>query len=102
MSFDNDIIMPKLVEKKIINYYKSKIKQQELSKNIIIEEQINNNNVTINKWYTLFINNIKTLLINYYGFIILLFSIFLLLYLRYKEINRKKKYINKIIKKYRE
>ena len=102
MSFDNDIIMPKLVEKKIINYYKSKIKQQELSKNIIIEEQINNNNVTINKWYTLFINNIKTLLINYYGFIILLFSIFLLLYLRYKEINKKKKFLNKIIKKYRE
>ena len=101
MSFDNDIIMPKLVEKKIINYYKSKIKQHELSKNIIIEEQTNNN-VTINKWYTLFINNIKSLLINYYGFIILLFSIFLLLYLRYKEINKKKKFLNKIIKKYRE
>ena len=101
MSFDNDIIMPKLVEKKIINYYKSKIKQQELSKNIIIEEQINNN-VIINKWYNLFINNIKSLLINYYGFIILLFSIFLLLYLRYKEINKKKKFLNKIIKKYRE
>ena len=101
MSFDNDIIMPKLVEKKIINYYKSKIKQQELSKNNIIEDQTNNN-VTINNWYTLFINNIKSLLINYYGFIILLFSIFLLLYLRYKEINKKKKFINKIIKKYRE
>ena len=101
MSFDNDIIMPKLVEKKIINYYKSKIKQQELSKNNIIEEQTNNN-VTINKWYNIFINNIKSLLIDYYGFIILLFSIFLLLYLRYKEINKKKKFLNKIIKKYRE
>ena len=97
MNFDNDITMPKLVDKKIINYYKSKLKQQELAKNIT-NEQIIKQDINISKWYNILIINGKTILINYYGFILLSFMIFILLYLRYKEVYRKKRYFNKIVK----
>jgi predicted PurR-regulated permease PerM len=100
MNFDNDVIMPKLIDKKIINYYKSKIKQQELLKTINNEKQIINQETFISKCCKILIDNTKSVLINYYGFILLILTISILLYLRYKEVNKKKKYINKIIKKY--
>jgi hypothetical protein len=91
MNFDNNII-PKLVDKKIINYYKSKLKQEPI---IVIQEE-----TIITKLYKILTNNTKSIIINYYGFIVLIIAIFILLWLRYKEVNKKKKYINKIIKKY--
>jgi len=91
MNFDNNII-PKLVDKKIINYYKSKLKQEPI---IVIQED-----TMITKFCKTLTNNTKLIIINYYGFIILIIAIFILLFVRYKEVYKKKKYINKIIKKY--
>jgi hypothetical protein len=91
MNFDNNII-PKLVDKKIINYYKSKLKQEPI---IVIQEE-----TMITKFCKTLTNNTKLIIINYYGFIILIIAIFILLFVRYKEVYKKKKYINKIIKKY--
>jgi hypothetical protein len=91
MNFDNNII-PKLVDKKIINYYKSKLKQEPI---IVIQEE-----TMITKFCKTLTNNTNSIIINYYGFIILIIAIFILLFVRYKEVYKKKKYINKIIKKY--
>jgi hypothetical protein len=91
MNFDNNII-PKLVDKKIINYYKSKLKQEPI---IVIHEE-----TIITKLCKILTKNTKSIILNYYGFIVLIIALFILLWLRYKDVNKKKKYINKMIKKY--
>ena len=101
MSFDNNYNIPSLVDKKIINYYKNKIKQNTLSKNNIQEDLIQPDSNT-SKIYNNLLTNAKCIITNYYGFLLLFFSITVLLYLRYKDVNKRKKYINKIKKIYKD
>ena len=95
MTFDNNNKPLKLVDPNIINYYKEKIKKQEIMNNIKNEEIIDN---TI-KWYQCYLDSIKIFIKNYYGFILLFFIISILLYYRYNEANKKKKIIKKMLKK---
>ena len=95
MSFDNNKPL-KLVDKNIINYYKQKIKEQEIIKNIKNEEIVIINPI---KWYQCYLDTIKIFFKQYYGFILLFIIISILLFIRYNEVNKKKKKIKKMLKK---
>jgi len=85
MSFNN--ARPNLVENKILKHYTNKFLKKEVT--------FNNNYYFYEKFKDIlfiFLFFIK----NNYGFFILIFSILLLLYIRYIEVNKKKE----ILKKY--
>jgi hypothetical protein len=70
---------PRLIDSKLISYFKNyKANRPKTSTEI------------------LFIN-IKTFIIKNYGFLLLICLLIILLYIRYIEVNRRKKYIRKLI-----
>jgi hypothetical protein len=80
---------PKLVESKIIQKYLNKFKEQ----NDIIEQNTIDSNIKNNYIY----DYLCTIFQRYYGFIILLFLILLLLYIRYLEVCKKKNLLKHLI-----
>ena len=95
MSFDTNNKPLKLVDKNIINYYKQKIKEQDMINNIKNEEII----VTPIKWYQSYLDTIKLFISQYYGFILLFIIFSILLYMRYNDVNKRKKTLKKMLKK---
>ena len=79
MSFDSNIAKPKLIEKKIVKFFKTK--------NIQKEPEINVNTGDSN----FLVNYIKEFMIKNYGFVILFGLVTLLLYIRYLEVAKRKK-----------
>jgi hypothetical protein len=75
----NDDIEPKLIDKKLILYFRDYKNNRPKSSSEMI-----------------FIN-FKNFIKKNYGFILLLLLLVILLYVRYVEVNKKKKYIKKLI-----
>ena len=87
----NDKI-PKLVDKKIKNYFINKIKLD----NINVQSNFN----IIQIWYDFFKKIIINFIKEYYGFVLLLSLIIILLYIRYIDVNKRKEKIRTIIYNY--
>ena len=79
MIFYSNNTKPNLVEPKIFNYYNKK--------NKLLINNNNNNNFNNLKFYLL---NIWNFIKSNYGFFIFFLLIFILLYVRYIEVNKKK------------
>ena len=75
----NDEMEPKLIDKKLILYFRDYKNNRPKSSTEII------------------FDNIKTFIKKNYGFILLLVLLLVLLYVRYVEVNKRKKYIKKLI-----
>ena len=88
---NNDKI-PKLVDKKIKNYFINKIKLD----NINVQSNFN----IIQIWYDFFKKIIINFIKEYYGFVLLLSLIIILLYIRYIDVNKRKEKIRTIIYNY--
>ena len=91
MSFDIYSNKPKLVDSKLIKYYNEKNKVVEVKEPEVvpvIEEETPQDKI---------LKYIKDFIIENYGFVILFTLILLLLYVRYIEVNKKKKKLKQII-----
>jgi hypothetical protein len=86
MSFDIYNKKPKLIEPKLLKYYNKKIKNEEIKQNII--------SISLYKkiW-----ENIWNYIKENYGFFLIITLIIILLYVRYIEVDKKKKKINNIL-----
>lgn len=97
LSYNNP---PKLVEKELKKFYVNKIKVNNLKQQIYNES----NEWTIINNLKYYLKNILNVIIEfikeYYGFVLLLTAIIILLYVRYIEIHKRKKKIKKILNKY--
>jgi hypothetical protein len=109
MSFNIYIKKPNLVDKRLIDFYINKIKEDKLKEEINQEniKQINNNHEIIScsnnikneiNWYDKYIEYVKMFIKENYGFVIITSLIIILLYVRYIEVKRRKK--NKLFKEY--
>ena len=92
---------PKLVEKQLKNYYINKIKLNNIKElKLLKENELKNSNYFIDYikiLYNYILNYIIEFIKEYYGFVLLFSLIIILLYIRYIEINNRKKKIKKII-----
>jgi hypothetical protein len=88
MSFQS-YYKPNLVEKKIIKYHNKK-------NNDIKDQEIFNNELKQNHWYNNYLVYISTFIKENYGFVLLFSLIIILLYVRYIEVNKRKKQIQKL------
>ena len=91
MSFDIYSNKPKLVDSKLIKYYNEKNKVVEVKEPEVvpvIKEETPQDKI---------LKYIKDFIIENYGFVILFTLILLLLYVRYIEVNKKKKKLKQII-----
>lgn len=91
MSFDIYSNKPKLVDSKLIKYYNEKNKVVEVKEPEVVpvvEEETPQDKI---------LKYIKDFIIENYGFVILFTLILLLLYVRYIEVNKKKKKLKQII-----
>lgn len=86
MSFDIYNKKPKLIEPKILRYYNEKIQ----NKNKIKQDEIITN-ANAEPWYKNTCGCIGSFIKNNYGFFLIVFLILLLLYVRYIEVNNRKK-----------
>jgi len=86
MSFDSDVSKPKLVEKKIVKFFKNKI-----------NTKTNISSNSTESYFTYFFNFIKDFAKENYGFVILITLITLLLYIRYIEVSNRKNIKKKLM-----
>jgi len=92
---------PKLVEKNLKQFYTNKLKLKK--KKFLAKQQIEENNTFIYKLKSLgyyIMNYLLEIIKEYYGFIILLSLMIILLYVRYIEINNRKKKLKKLLIQY--
>ncbi len=102
MSFDIYNKKPKLVEPKILRYYDEKIKikqnKERIKQNDLIKQQ-EESNIIPTPWYKKICLNSWEFIKDNYGFFIIISLIITLLYVRYVEVNNRKKKIKNIIDK---
>jgi hypothetical protein len=104
MSF-NSYRKPRLVEPKLSKYYINKVKEKELREKIAQEEIIKQNaelelaNQPAEPIYKHVINYIKNFIIENYGFVIMIFLLGILLWVRYIEVNKRKAQLKEVIEK---
>ena len=105
MSFDINNKKPKLVEPKILKYYNEKLRTKELKEKIkqdeIIKEQELANMPVIepDPWYKKMFASIWEFIKENYGFFLIITLISTLLYVRYIEVNSRKKKMKEAIDK---
>lgn len=99
MSFDIYNKKPKLIEPKIFNYYNEKNKAKELKETIKKQELAKIEMIDNEKWYKKLLENIWTFIKDNYGFFLMITLITLLLYVRYIEVNSRKKKMKEVIDK---
>ncbi len=103
MSFDNYNKKPRLIEPKLAKYYIEKTKQKELNEKIKKEELIKQEeiiaqqNIVPEPWYKLMLLSIWEFIKENYGFFLIVTLIIILLYVRYIEVNNRKKKMKHII-----
>lgn len=104
MSF-NSYRKPRLVEPKLSKYYidkikdkeqKSKIAQEEITKQQIEIELLNQPQEPFHKKVT---NYIYQFIIENYGFVIMIFLLAILLYVRYIEVTKRKAQLKEVVEK---
>ena len=105
MSFDIYNKKPKLVEPKIYKYYNKKIKTKELKEKIKQDEknkQIELENIPVilpDPWYKTMFGSIWEFIKENYGFFLIITLISILLYVRFIEVNSRKKKMKDTIEK---
>lgn len=97
MSFENIPKRPSLVEKKILKFVNMKKQRKiQIEQDKLEQIKIEQENTTFNKISTYTIDFIK----ENYGFVLLVFLIGLLLFVRYVECNKRKDKIKEIVAKH--
>jgi hypothetical protein len=94
MTFNPDKRKPRLVESKIVKFYVDKFKEKELIETQKIEQEkieIEQEKLNPNKWYLKIFIVIKKFIFENYGFVIIICLLAILLYIRYVEVQKKKK-----------
>jgi predicted PurR-regulated permease PerM len=99
MSFDIYNKKPKLIEPKIFNYYNERTKAKELKETIKKQELAKIEMIDNEKWYKKILENIWNFIKDNYGFFLMVTLIILLLYVRYVEVNARKKKMKEVIDK---
>jgi hypothetical protein len=99
MSFDIYNKKPKLIEPKIFNYYNERNKAKELKETIKKQELAKIEMIDNEKWYKKLLENIWNFIKDNYGFFLMVTLIILLLYVRYVEVNARKKKMKEVIDK---
>lgn len=105
MSFDIYNKKPKLVEPKIYKYYNEKIKTKELKEKIKQDEKIKQlelENIPViqpDPWYKKMFGSIWEFIKENYGFFLIITLISILLYVRFIEVNSRKKKMKDTIEK---
>ena len=87
MTFNLNKKKPKLVESKIVKFYVDKFKEKELIEKELIETQ----KQSPDKWHLKIYSVIKKFIFENYGFVIIICLLAILLYIRYIEVQKKKK-----------
>ena len=97
MSFENIPKRPSLVEKKILKFVNMKKQRKiQIEQDKLEQIKIEQENTTFNKISTYIIDFIK----ENYGFVLLVFLIGMLLFVRYIECNKRKEKIKEIVTKH--
>jgi hypothetical protein len=105
MSFDIYNKKPKLIEPKIYKYYNEKLRTKELKEKIkqdeiIKQQELANIPVILpDPWYKKIFVNIWEFIKENYGFFLIISLIIILLYVRYIEVNSRKKKMKDAIDK---
>jgi predicted PurR-regulated permease PerM len=99
MSFDIYNKKPKLIEPRIFNYYNERNKAKELKETIKKQELAKIEMIDNEKWYKKLLENIWNFIKDNYGFFLMVTLIILLLYVRYIEVNARKKKMKEVIDK---
>ena len=105
MTFDIYNDKPKLVEPKLYKYYNNKLRTKEIKAKIKQDKIIKNNELSkihvikSDACYKKILINIWNLIKANYGFFLIISLISILLYVRYIEVNSRKKKIKNIIDK---
>jgi hypothetical protein len=101
MSFNTYIRKPRLVDNRLIEYYKDKFQKEELKEQIKHENIKQELPVIIEEpqelWYDKYVEHIKCFIKENYGFVIISTLIIILLYVRYIEVKKRKKKMKEII-----
>jgi hypothetical protein len=98
MSFDSVNRRPKLVENKVIKYFKQKNLIDKVNQDDIMVQQNIQQEMTI-PWYKKMGSQVWEFIRNNYGFFILILLILILLYVRYIEVNNRKEKMKNIMGK---
>lgn len=98
MSFDIYNKKPKLVESRILRHYNEKLRTKEI-KEKIKQEEVNLASIVPDTWYKKMLKDIYQFIKDNYGFFLIIGLILLLLYVRYIEVNRRKKKMKNVIDK---
>lgn len=104
MSFDTFNKKPRLIESKVVKYYNDKLRSKELKEKIkqeeIIKEQEAINNVVLpDPWYKKVLASLWEFIKENYGFFLMVTLISILLYVRYLEVDARKKKMKEAIEK---